>query len=702
MTVPASGFSGPTWVQTPGNSAATVFNFPFMITAATDLIVGFIVGGVYTQQTSGFTVSGIGSPGGGNGGGQVTFTTAPPTGTTVDLRSQIPETQPTNFSNLGGYYPESTTNAVDRVTRLVTDLYRLTYQFGIHGPDTESILWPALPAAASRAGSSLIFDSVTGLPEIGFSTSVNLTQSIFNTFLATAPTGGIQTSAESAAGVTPVNFGYVEGDIRRYGALTASTDNHVAINNALLVSANGGAAAFVPGGTWAYTSTLNIPLSASLYGMGQASILNANGCDGLTFGAQTSYAGSRFVANVFFSGTAASTNNGILVNFTAASGKKVYAVEFRNVSIENFGVGMNLRGLWDSSITNCWLYNNYQGIQFNGQSIGCSITGGFCQQGSLTGSGTQIALALNSVAGEQVQALCVTDWDCFSYAYGFSGGPCLDTVITGSSFNNCTAVGVQLAASSGGFVLRDCWVQTHNGSVATIGINLADLGSAVLDNVLIEGNRVVCDVANAGSLGIYVGSNQTSAIVNANSIGANGTQFATGLSIKGINALAAGNTINASATAILVNSSATSVTLEQNTVQSGAALLFSSLTPANFSYFEEGTFPVTLTGMASGGTGTAIWRASGGVIQIKVPSAGITGISNATTMTMTGLPNALWPNTDGATTAQIENSGATALGLARVAAASGVFTFFADTTGAVFANTGTKGLNGTTITYSYD
>ena len=101
MTVTAVGFSGPTYVQLPGNGAATVFSFPFLITATTDLIVGLITGGVYTPQTVGFTVSGVGI----SGGGQVTFAVAPPLGTTVDLRSLIPETQPTNFSNLGSYFP---------------------------------------------------------------------------------------------------------------------------------------------------------------------------------------------------------------------------------------------------------------------------------------------------------------------------------------------------------------------------------------------------------------------------------------------------------------------------------------------------------------------------------------------------------------------------------------------------------------------
>jgi len=181
MTVPAVGFSGPTFIQLPANGAAMTFSFPFLITAPTDLIVGFITGGVFTQQLAGYTVAGLGNP----GGGQITFSVAPPTGTTVDLRSLIPETQPTNFANLGAYLPENTTNALDRGVRNIADLYRLTYQFGIHGPDQEGTPWPALPAAAGRANTGLIFDA-DGLPALGAIPTVIFTQPVFNAFLQIA------------------------------------------------------------------------------------------------------------------------------------------------------------------------------------------------------------------------------------------------------------------------------------------------------------------------------------------------------------------------------------------------------------------------------------------------------------------------------------------------------------------------------------
>lgn len=219
MTVPASG---PTFVQIPGNGSATVYPFPMKCFAATDVVVGFIIGGVYTLQSSGFTIQNIDL----NTGGSVVFTTPPPFGTLVDIRTSTPVTQPTEFANLGAYLPESTTEAMDRLTRALQDVARLAVQFSVHAPDTESTIWPALPNAAARANTVLGFDA-NGLPIPSVVTGTVLTQAIFNSFLApvfnTFLASGLSsipyfaiTSAEVAAGVTPHNYGYPPGAPERY------------------------------------------------------------------------------------------------------------------------------------------------------------------------------------------------------------------------------------------------------------------------------------------------------------------------------------------------------------------------------------------------------------------------------------------------------------------------------------------------------
>jgi len=246
MTIPAAT---PTFVQIPGNGFATNFAAPMKCFQSTDVLVGFIVGGTYAQQVSGFSITNVDS----NGGFNVLFTVAPPLGTLVDIRTQTPLVQPTDFSNLGSYLPENSTECFDRLTRQTQDLSRLTYQFGVHGSDSESVLWPPLPAPSQRAGGALVFDN-NGLPEIGVPVPGTISTSILAPFL-----GLSQTPAEAAAGVVPVNLAYAPGNVLRYGARgDGSIDNAVVLTAASSI----GTSLYFPFGTFVSSNlTISVPCS---------------------------------------------------------------------------------------------------------------------------------------------------------------------------------------------------------------------------------------------------------------------------------------------------------------------------------------------------------------------------------------------------------------------------------------------------------
>ena len=225
MTITAAQ---PTFVQIPGNSSATVFAAPMKCFAATDVLVGFIVAGAYTAQTSGYTVGNIDT----NGGFTVTFAVPPPTGTTVDIRTVTPQTQGAEFANLGTYLPENSTEAFDRLTRALQDVYRLTYLFGIHGPDQEAVPWAALPKASQRALQYLAFDGL-GNPVAtpALPGTANTAQSLGLAFYPILP---------GETGV--VNIQYAYGRLRRYGALLdgATDDCSAMVSAAASAPAVGG------------------------------------------------------------------------------------------------------------------------------------------------------------------------------------------------------------------------------------------------------------------------------------------------------------------------------------------------------------------------------------------------------------------------------------------------------------------------------
>jgi hypothetical protein len=254
-----------TSVQIPGNGAATVFAFPMKIFSATDLLVGFITAAGYAVQASGFTVQNVDI----NGGGTITFTTPPPVTVTVDIRTFTSQTQGTEFSNLGTFLPQLHTEAFDRLTREVQDLYRLVYTFGIHGPDQESTPWPALPSAAARANTAAIFD-VNGLPAVGALVAGTFTQASFNAFFGSMPQSVfntslgasppyVQTAAEIAAGITPVNLTVAPMRPERYGTNTVpgTTDMTAAVQAAFTVAKQFGGVVELRGGPYFVTAPID-------------------------------------------------------------------------------------------------------------------------------------------------------------------------------------------------------------------------------------------------------------------------------------------------------------------------------------------------------------------------------------------------------------------------------------------------------------
>lgn len=253
-----------TSIQYAGNGSANVFSFGNKIFAATDLIVSLInnaTGAVAVQPyPATYSVQNADV----DTGCQVTMVTPPPVGYNLDIRTITSMVQSTSIKNQGSFLPELHEEAFDRVTRELQDLLRRTYTYAIHGPDNETVAWPALPGPAGRKGFNLIFDAVTGLPALGLPSTVTYTQATLGALFYP------QNAAESLAGVLPPNMWYYYGDVRRYGAIADGvTDNAVAFQNAALCNAQ----CTVSPGTWMVTSAAITADNVSFRGEGWTTIL---------------------------------------------------------------------------------------------------------------------------------------------------------------------------------------------------------------------------------------------------------------------------------------------------------------------------------------------------------------------------------------------------------------------------------------------
>lgn len=159
-----------------GTGAQVIFPFAFKVFTASDLLVILNSGGVYAIQTltSQYTVT-LYADQDTSPGGYVTMVTAPAIGATLTLTSQVPELQPTDVANVGNFYPQAVTDALDRSTIQIQQM-EVKLQGTVRAP-TGEILAP-LPPAANRANNVMGFDAsgnpTAVLPASGSGTALAL------------------------------------------------------------------------------------------------------------------------------------------------------------------------------------------------------------------------------------------------------------------------------------------------------------------------------------------------------------------------------------------------------------------------------------------------------------------------------------------------------------------------------------------------
>jgi len=158
-----------------GNGVTTVWSYSFPIPDATYLSVIYTdADGVETTiSSSNYTVTGIGT----TTGGSVTYPTSGSpiaSGTKLTLVRTVPYTQPTVFTNQGGYFPEVTESRLDQMMMAIQQLYERSLR-SFSAPVSDSASIGDLPTSTTRAnsgaGSFLAFDG-SGNPYAGSLTAL--------------------------------------------------------------------------------------------------------------------------------------------------------------------------------------------------------------------------------------------------------------------------------------------------------------------------------------------------------------------------------------------------------------------------------------------------------------------------------------------------------------------------------------------------
>jgi hypothetical protein len=139
-----------------------------------------------------------------------------------------------------------------------------------------------------------------------------------------------QSAAESAASVTPTNYNYRWGDVRRYGAVadaantygTSGTDNSAAINTALSIA---GQVTYIPAGNWGFKN-LTFPGGCCCLGDGveQTNLIALSGATG-TMATDNGSSAKTIIRGISFFGNGPSGGN----NTTYTAGLKLgYSTQF--------------------------------------------------------------------------------------------------------------------------------------------------------------------------------------------------------------------------------------------------------------------------------------------------------------------------------------------------------------------------------------
>ena len=260
MAVPLTLSSVPAqtpYVQYVSSAGQTVFPYPFEITQDSDLVV--LINGVQQATDGGYTLSGQGN----TTGGFLTFTVGQTAGTIITLYRNIVIARITQFAQNGTFFSANFNNEFNRIYLIMQQLQESllpggTSAFALMVPNSNSPQPTTLLTPASYANKYLSFDAFGNPQPALLTSSGSLTASIITGL--TSPT----TAAETAAGVTVINYGYAIGCVDRYGTNTTpgSTDMTTAMNAAAAVCMiAGGKLSFGSPALYLVTSPINLTVT---------------------------------------------------------------------------------------------------------------------------------------------------------------------------------------------------------------------------------------------------------------------------------------------------------------------------------------------------------------------------------------------------------------------------------------------------------
>lgn len=509
-----------------GDSLVTVFTFPFKVFATSELVVKLQndLTGVQTLQVLGTDYTAVLSAApNSNPGGSITFIlTAPATGDTVIITSDIALEQPTNLSNQGGFYPDVINNSLDRATIQIQQVANLSTR-ALVIPITDTGINTELPNATERALKYLIFDG-NGNPDLATYSggAISSTGNFNGNVPSTSTSTGTLVVGPAGANVAGVGIGgrtFIGG------------------TNAATATNTSGALNVAGGGYFASTCFIN--------GMVVGQAPTSNGTippNSTAVGVDASLLGENLSARSTSFGHSAHKNP------TSTGGRDVTAIGYRallgNTQEQStaVGSGAGYNGLVNSS-------NGLTAVGYNAGTQASGTTNNFITAigteaaSGMTGTTQEITAvgyqALKGAAGAQQSTAVGFEalLNCSNIECTAVGHQALAQTAAGANTKSqCTAIGYsagQGATGNGGtFIGANAGGGTAATSVIAIGYNALSVGTSanLTSNIYIGGGagtlatgaKVIAIGPSAGSYNgsrnVLIGQN-TGYLSDTNTIG---------------------------------------------------------------------------------------------------------------------------------------------------------------------------------------
>lgn len=224
----------------------------------------------------------------------------------------------------------------------------------------------------------------------------------------------------------------------------------------------------------------------------------------------------RYLYNFRLQGNGTGIGIGTDIEATADAVQHIYGFDIQGVCVELFETGMQLQGLWHSTLRNCTTSSCRMGLHLWGQNVSINITGCHFRRDHYSTLGNTFGIRIqpkvyawspDQSSGSRSEAIVIDgETMCISVDYGIYVDDCLDLQMSNLDLDYIRKIAVAIINVNGGFNLSDSWIagdskSTEQFFAVTLNANSVQQQKSI--------TGLHCNLHNANPLNNNIGINIT-------------------------------------------------------------------------------------------------------------------------------------------------------------------------------------------------